>query len=27
MTLLVYAWGFAEGAVRPREQGRDRWSQ
>ncbi len=26
-TLLVYTWGFIEGAIRPREQERARWSQ
>ncbi|HEY5530490.1 MAG TPA: glycosyltransferase [Candidatus Anoxymicrobiaceae bacterium] len=27
ITLAVYAWGFAEAAFRPREQGRERWRQ
>lgn len=27
ITLAVYAWGFAEGAVRPREHARGGWSQ
>ena len=27
ITLVVYTWGFIEGAIRPREQKRTRWSQ